>query len=151
MSKENDQGETKLLALHAALVSQRGALNGMMWQVPAMCFTAQAFLLQAAFNVKDVTDGYRILSGLLSTLVGLLCWQVFLRHSALEIQTSKRLQDLEKENFPLVVHQKPEDAPHYNAHGVGSCESRPFWCGGLLVMSFVGLFPIFENVWFCGK
>ena len=140
----------KYIALHSALVAKRSLANELLWQVPTMSFTAQAFLLSIAFDIEKASC-YRVLSGMISCGIGCLCWQLFLRHSALELQTSKRLQDLEKEHFPFCVHTDPKEAAHYEAEEWADVPSRKIWNVAIPLIAVAGLVPIFEFIFICGK
>jgi hypothetical protein len=67
----------------AALLSTYGAQFGsyttMLWQVPALSLTAQAFLLSIAFG-RDASHAARLVTGLLSALTSSMSIYLMLSH-----------------------------------------------------------------------
>ena len=92
-------------SLHAALVANRTTLDQLLWQAPVISLTAQAFLLTLAFS-NGADRFYAKIAGVLAALIGLLSWQLFLRHAYLEKCASKKLEEFELEHFGLSVHQR---------------------------------------------
>jgi hypothetical protein len=141
--KDEKEGLAKILALHSALVTKRANLNQLLWQAPVISLTAQAFLLNIAFD-GGRSSFYRIISGCMATLVGLLSWQLFLRHSAFEKETTVELCDMEKTFLGRSVHE-------VNTLERYSCfahlfKSRTLWKAGLFIISWIGLLPMFKWV-----
>jgi hypothetical protein len=127
-------------ALHAALVTKRSNADQLLWQAPVISLTAQAFLLTIAFDT-DKTAFYRQTSGLVATAIGLISWQLFLRHAALEKEASMKLEDFENKYFKMTVHSRPTgDGPF-----VARWRSRPIWAWTLFLISITGLFPMAER------
>jgi len=126
-------------ALHAALVANRMTLDQLLWQAPVISLTAQAFLLTLAFS-NGAEPFYAKIAGILSALIGLLSWQLFLRHAYLEVCASKKLEEFELEHFGLSVHQRPTNT----GIGFDRWRSRPFWAFGLFVVSLAGFLPFFR-------
>jgi hypothetical protein len=131
----------EILAMHSALVSKRAILNQLLWQAPALCFTAQAFLLTIAFDTTKLWY-YRDCSGFMAAIIGFLSWQTFCRHSAFEIETSIDLEELENKYFRKTVHaRKSLDGDKYSCI-TRLIPSRILWKGGLFILSWVGVLPI---------
>lgn len=133
----------EISALHSALVTKRATLNQLLWQAPAMCFTAQAFLLTIAFDTTKLWY-YRDCSGFMATVIGFLSWQTFCRHSAFEIESSKDLEDLERKYFNKTVHAR-KSLDQYSCI-TRLIPSRILWKGGLFILSWVGIIPILGQV-----
>jgi hypothetical protein len=133
-------------ALHNALVSKHQTFNLLLWQSPVISFTAQAFLLTIAFNEQG-NSFYRVISGLIATLIGLISWQLFVRHSAFEKQSSRDLECLEETYFKKTFHSHRSPKAGF----VGRKASRDLWKPALFIVSLAGLFPIIEMVFkiFC--
>ena len=144
-SDESKVNDDNLRALHSALVCKRSTLDQLLWQAPVIALTAQAFLLTIAFD-NGKSEFYRLVSGIVATVIGLVSWQLFLRHAALERNTSKELEDFEKRYFGKTVHARLElSADEYSC--VSRCRSRPIWSWSLFLVSLTGLFPFIEWIW----
>jgi len=128
-----------ILALHNALITRRSTLDNLLWQAPVLSLTAQAFLFTIAFD-NDVKPLYRVASGLIEIVVGLLSWQLFLRHEAGERKASIDLEAFENSHFGGTVHYRPI----LPARGVGRVRSRKIWTWCLFFVSLAGLIPILE-------
>ena len=140
--EEKKPDSQDIRALHSALVTKRATLNQLLWQAPALCFTAQAFLLAIAFDTTKLWY-YRDCSGGMATIIGILAWQTFLRHSAFETEASKDLEDLEREYFKKTVHERKSlDQYSCVTHLI---PSRILWKGGLFISSWIGMIPIVEQ------
>ena len=139
VDSKNSVDAEYIRALHSALASKRATYDLMLWQAPMISLTAQAFLLTIAFS-DDRLYFYRIVSGLAATFIGLASWQLFIRHSAMELQASKKLEDLEEKYFPQKAHCRPDQESSFWA----DIPSKPIWCACLLIISSIGLFPLFE-------
>lgn len=127
-------------ALHSALVDKRTTLDQLIWQVPMIALAAQAFLLTIAFDT-DKCPFYRYCSGVVATIIGLLSWQLFIRHTALEREASIELEKLEVQHFGQTVHARPP-----KKLGRIGWQSRPLWKWSLFLVSLVGLLPLLELI-----
>lgn len=87
-----------ICALHSALVTKQATLDQLIWQAPVIALIAQAFLMRIAFDTTN-SIFYRYLNGSIATVIGLLSWQLFFRHMALELQVTMQLEDLERHHF----------------------------------------------------
>ena len=125
-------------ALHSALVTKRATLDQLIWQAPVIALIAQAFLMRIAFDTTN-SIFYRCLSGSIATVIGLLSWQLFLRHMALERQATMQLENLERHHFGQTVHSRPATAKRPSGW-----RSRPIWASCLSLVSLAGLLPLFE-------
>jgi hypothetical protein len=131
-------------SLHSALVSKQANLNQLLWQAPVIAFTAQAFLLTIAFGSSEPLR-YRVFCGIIATVIGLLSWQLFLRHSAFEEQASIDLAELETMYFHKTYHSVREPKAWF----VGQMKSRFIWAWGLFLVSLAGLGPIVDHIRTC--
>lgn len=145
-----------LCCMYSALVSKRLAYDQMLWQVPIISLTAQAFLLDIAFASADErSDFYRVLSGLASAGIGFASLQLFCRHSALERQTSDSLNKIETQIFkdplfPDGIHRKPDEIPFEDSNwGIACQRSKPIWKVVLFLISLCGLFPFLAKFCLC--
>jgi hypothetical protein len=129
-------------ALHSALVSKRTTLDQLLWQAPVIALTAQAFLLTIAFDTEKC-EFYRQASGIVATVIGLISWQLFLRHDALEKHASKALEQMERQYFKITVHERPVLGA--SSSFVARCRPRPIWARCLFLVSLAGLMPLFER------
>ena len=127
--------------LHAALVAKRTMLDQFLWQTPVLAFTAQAFLMTIAFSTSN-SSFYRCLSGGIAAVIGLLSWQLFLRHTKIERDTTIELEALEIEFFGKTVHARPVASL---AH-VSRWRSRRVWAWCLFFVSLTGLMPLIELI-----
>jgi hypothetical protein len=128
-------------ALHSALVAKRATLDQLIWQAPVIALTAQAFLMTIAFDT-DKSAFYRCLSGTVATIIGLLSWQLFLRHTFIERQATMQLEELELRHFGQTVHARPAA----KLHRVSGWRSRPIWACCLFLVSLAGLLPLLEVI-----
>ncbi len=143
MASDTDrENPENIRALHSGLVAKRTTLNQMMWQAPVISLTRQAFLLTIAFgDGKNIF--YRIMSGLVAMLIGLMSCQLFLRHKKLETHATCELCKLEKDYFGRTFHERPESGQWPPSAWM----SHPIWKWGLILISLTGLFPLFEYIW----
>ena len=126
-------------SLYSALVTKQSNHDQMLWQTPVIALTAQAFLLTIVFDWSRA-EIHRTLCGLVSVFIGLLTWQLFLRHSALEKHASVELEAFEKKYFEQVIHVAP-----VVTGCIARWRSRRIWAWGLFFLSLVGLFPFLEH------
>src|SRR6266571_1206996 len=136
MQQETDPENIR--ALHSALVTKRATLDQLIWQAPVIALTAQAFLMTIAFDTTN-SIFYRCLSGTIATIIGLLSWQLFLRHTALEREATMQLEALELQHFGQTAHSRPR-----TAKSPSGWRSRPIWAWCLFLVSVAGLLPLFE-------
>lgn len=73
------------------VASRRQATDTLMWQTPALCLTAQAFLFTIALDSQSVL-GARSVAMALSVAVSLACIQLMCKHRHYEVLDSQWLE-----------------------------------------------------------
>jgi hypothetical protein len=95
--------------VYTSLASRRNAFDTMMWQVPALGLTAQAFLLTIAYGDNSSVVS-RCLSGALSAVVALVAMQTMAKHRANELTDALALEAIE-EDWGITVGGKAVHTP----------------------------------------
>lgn len=86
--------EAKQLAILQCVDNGRVSTNSLMWQVPALTLTAQAFLLTIALNPNTQPTGRAIAAGIGLIIVS-ATYQLFLRHRHIEVTRAEWLAAFE--------------------------------------------------------
>ncbi|MGW1678561.1 hypothetical protein [Saccharopolyspora sp. NPDC002376] len=92
------------LATYQAVAQRRAQYDTLMWQVPALGLTAQAFLLTITLGHESGRLS-RILASGLAALVSVLTMQLMAKHRWHERVDSQWLEEFEKRHGLDVVHQ----------------------------------------------
>lgn len=124
-------------ALLGIYAGQYGSYTNLLWQVPALSLTAQAFLFAIVFS-RDASLGARAASGLLSTLASLMSIYLMISHRIRAARYGQVAEDLARQLG--AARGNPEQ--HRGAAGVWSGVNRgsfAFWIAGLGIFGFVGL------------
>jgi hypothetical protein len=100
---EDSATRLQIDAVYESLSERCVILNELLWQAPVVSLTAQAFLLTIAYGETPRTL-YRILAGLIATVIGFASWQLFLRHLAYERAISRELRAMEETHFGRAFH-----------------------------------------------
>lgn len=79
MSAEETTGRTPMPEVYAAVAARRTQFDNMLWQVPVLTVTAQAFLFSIALGA-DARSTARIIACVLSLLITFLTLHLFTRH-----------------------------------------------------------------------
>jgi hypothetical protein len=95
---------------YAAVAARRTQFDQLVWQVPVLSLTAQAFLFSIALS-PDGTRTTRIIASLLSLVMTFLSLHLMVKHRQAEVADSQWLEAYEKE-FPA-----PVGAPKWPMHG----------------------------------
>jgi hypothetical protein len=82
MDKEREVDPALLSVLYGAISARRTARDSLMWQVPALSLTGQAFLFTIALSGDTTLTSRRLAAGL-ALVVALMSIQVFDRHQHL--------------------------------------------------------------------
>lgn len=93
--------------VYSAVAARRQQWDNLVWQVPVLSLTAQAFLFTIAIG-GDSQRIARVIASLLSLVVTFLCMTLMARHRQAEIMDAHWLEDFEKAEWP-------SDAP---VHGI---------------------------------
>ena len=94
---------------HAAAAARRNQFDQLVWQIPVLSLTAQAFLFSIALS-RDGTRTTRIIASLLSLVMTFLSLHLMVKHRQAEVADSQWLEAYEKE-FPA-----PVGAPKWPMH-----------------------------------
>ena len=94
------------LTQYQVVASRRQAMDALMWQVPVLSLTAQAFLFSIALG-SDSSCLARMLAGSLALFASLASIQLMSKHRLLEVRDSKWLEAFERENGLAVIHSRP--------------------------------------------
>lgn len=131
----------EMLAQYQVVAARRQNFDSMLWQVPALSLTAQAFLLVIALGSGS---GHlaRIATGLLSALTALMSAQLLLRQRLHEEADSRWLHNFENSHGLEPVHQRGKDrvaAVNIQARGLAKFPSHQLWSVGLILFGATGL------------
>lgn len=129
------------LAQYQVVAARRQNFDAMVWQVPALALTAQAFLMTIALGAGT---GHlaRIAAGLLSALASLMSVQLLLRHRMHEVADNRWLRAFERSHGWELVHLRPADrisAQGVRVRGLRRFGSHEVWITGLVIFGLVGL------------
>ena len=106
--------ESSLLAAYAAVAARRTQWDLLLWQVPALSLTAQAFLLTIALSQGN--DAWaRVLSSLLSLNIAVISILLMGRHRQAELHDAHWLERMERDVLDLGA---------LGAHGTAFREGR---------------------------
>ena len=124
-------------ALLTVYASQFGSYITLLWQVPALSLTAQAFLFTIAL-AKDVAPAARAVTGILSVVTSLMSMYLMFSHRIHAERQGQVAMDLAKQ---LGAQQDPK-VDHAGAVGVWAGINRgsfALWILGLGLFGMVGL------------
>lgn len=90
---------------YQALVARRLQWDNLLWQVPILSFTAQAFLFSVALGADTSRVG-RLASSTLAVVIAFLSVTLMKSHRRAELTDAHWLRDLEREELdaPLHIH-----------------------------------------------
>lgn len=137
------------LAAHETMTARRNAFDSLMWQVPALGLSAQAFLLTIALG-HDTARVPRLLAAGLALVIAVISMQLMAKHRFHELLESKSLEDFERRFGPrefaaLGLHRRPLD----RAAAVGleptwwqRRRSYYWWIAGLGAFAVVALIVV---------
>ncbi len=137
--------------MYSVIAARRTSYDTLMWQVPALGLTAQAFLLTVAFG-PDSSDVARYLTGGLSIVLSLVAIQTMLKHRVNERTDSLILEEMEREmGITFGCGGRPHAAPRPRARAAGNewidgwwerRKSANLWVGSLTCFALAGLTAI---------
>ncbi len=105
--------------VYSAIAARRTAFDTMMWQVPALGLTAQAFLLTIAYG-SNTSNTSRYISSALAITVALVAIQTMRKHQANETTDSMLLEEIERVCDVKVKNVHPHAKPLVRARAVGN-------------------------------
>jgi hypothetical protein len=131
----------EMLVQYQVVAARRQNFDLMVWQVPALTLTAQAFLLVIALGSGS---GHlaRIAAGLLSAVTALMSVQLLLRQRLHEVADTRWLHDFEDSRGWEPIHQRPAArvaAAGMRARGLARLPSHQLWITGLVLFGATGL------------
>lgn len=131
----------EMLAQYQVVAARRQNFDSMLWQVPALSLTAQAFLLVIALGSGS---GHlaRIAAGLLSAVTALMSVQLLLRQRLHEEADARWLHDFEDSHDWEPIHRRPSErvaAVGMQARGLAKLPSHQLWLIGLVLFGAIGL------------
>jgi hypothetical protein len=98
--------------IYATLAARQSNRETMLWQVPTLSFTAQAFLFTISLG-SSTSETARLIACGLSVVVAVLSLHVLIRHRSLEVNDSEKLKKFEERIFSqptdkvnLVIHKR---------------------------------------------
>ncbi len=129
------------LVQYQVVAARRQNFDSMLWQVPALSLTAQAFLLVIALGSGS---GHlaRIAAGLLSAVTALMSVQLLLRQRLHEEADSRWLEDFEDSHDLEPIHRRAAErvaAAGMQARGLAKRPSHQLWLIGLVLFGVIGL------------
>jgi hypothetical protein len=130
-----------LLAQYQVVAARRQNFDAMVWQVPALALTAQAFLMTIALG-PGTGHLARIAAGLLSALAALMSIQLLLRQRVHEVADARWLHDFERAHGWGAIHQHPAErvaAAGIRSKGLMRLRSHQLWIAGLTIFGATGL------------
>jgi hypothetical protein len=131
----------EMLMQYQLVAGRRQTFDTMLWQVPALSLTAQAFLLVIALGSGS---GHlaRIAAGLLSAVTALMSAQLLLRQRLHEEADSRWLQAFEKSHDLEQIHRRASErvtAVGKESRGLTKQPSHRLWVVGLILFGATGL------------
>ena len=116
-------------ALYQVVAARRLGHDTLLWQVPVMSLTAQAFLLTIALGASSSVAA-RVVSSLLSLVSLLASMQLMARHRPMELMDARWLEACEKTRYGFALHTKPCD--HTTCRSLFRLSNRAYVLAGPL-------------------
>lgn len=115
-------------SVYTALSARRTAFDTLMWQVPALGLTAQAFLLTIAYGTGSSVIA-RSVAGALAFAVAVVAIQTMLKHRSHEVTDSLLLESLEQSHGIVVseIHPHAQTADRGGAAGNTHFRDGRWW------------------------
>lgn len=104
-NKSTSNEEEKMLVQYQIISDRRISQDELMWQVPALSFTAQAFLFTIALG-SGISMESRLISSFLIIISSSMSLQLMSKHRYLEIENSRLLENIEKKLVIDLLHSK---------------------------------------------
>jgi hypothetical protein len=142
---ESQSSHDVLLAQYQVVAARRQNFDAMVWQVPALALTAQAFLMTISLG-PGTGHLARVAAGLLSALAALMSIQLLLRQRVHEVADARWLHDFERKHGWEAIHQHPAErvaAAGISSGGLTRIRSHQLWIAGLVIFGAVGLAAAF--------
>jgi len=112
-----------IISVYQVIASRRLGYDTSMWQVPALSFTAQAFLFTIALSASS--NAARLIAALLALVIALISLQLMSKHRYHETIDARLLEKLEDSmHLKEFLHYLPHERPALRAKLV---DVRPQW------------------------
>lgn len=120
-----DARNEALLSAYAVVTARRTAFDSMMWQVPTLAMTAQAFLLNVALGSGSARTS-RVIAAVLGMALSAMSMQLMAKHRFLEVLDSQLSEKFERK---LNIAGATGASPHARiATRAGSAyDDLPWW------------------------
>jgi len=103
--------------VYSAIATRRTAFDTLMWQVPALGLTAQAFLLTIAYGSSS-SEIARLVASALALVVATVAIQTMRKHQANELTDSVLLESIESTMGITVAGVHPHTKPEIRGRAV---------------------------------
>jgi hypothetical protein len=124
MSNKSNPDFAAVIPAYQIIASRRLGYDTLMWQVPALSFTAQSFLFTIALGTSP--NVARLIAASLALIAALLSIQLMAKQRYHEIIDAKLLENLEKEmKLDELIGYCPHEHPKLRARHIGMI---PKWC-----------------------
>lgn len=140
MSTPSPPNDEQAMLQYQAVAARRAGFDTMMWQVPGLGLTAQAFLMTIALS-PDTGQLARVTSGVLSMVVSFLSVQLLAKHRLHEVADSIWLQEFERVRGLPEAHAPGAErcqAAGIQSKGLVKLRSHRVWTVGLAAFGVVG-------------
>ena len=129
------------IATYEVSSAKRLQYENLMWQVPALSLSAQAVLISVTLN-SDNSPSSRLITSMLSALVGFISIQLLQKHRYHEVLESKQLEEIEKQykitNIHGPVTERAKSLNHMQDR-IESLSGFKIWRFALLVFALTGI------------
>ena len=130
-----------VIASYQVTSARRLQYENLMWQVPALSLSAQAVLISVTLS-SDTSASNRLVTSILSAMVGFISIQLLQKHRYHEVLESKQLEKIESLYKLMPLHAPVEQRARQLRHARGTIESLSgfkVWRNALLIFSLTGL------------
>ena len=126
------------IATYEVSSAKRLQYENLMWQVPALSLSAQAVLISVTLN-SDNSPSSRLITSMLSALVGFISIQLLQKHRYHEVLESKQLEEQYKiTNIHGPVTERAKRLNHMQDR-IESLSGFKIWRFALLVFALTGI------------
>ena len=131
--------EATTVAMYQVVAGRRQAIDTMMWQVPSLSLTAQAFLLTISLG-SDSSRLARLVAAFLGSIAMGMCLQLMAKYRHLEVVDSRIAESLEQRLSGSFAQAQIHSSPNRRAKALGmvpnwfvALSSYRLWMSGLLL------------------
>jgi len=105
--------------VYVALATRRSTFDSLMWQVPAICLTAQAFLFTIALGSSSPPSA-RYTSSALALVIAFVAMQTMAKHRYNELTDARMLEAMERQYDVHICGTRPHLPPRIRGAAVGN-------------------------------